>query len=183
MKISVYGSAAGDLGEDIREKSREIGREIARRSHILLSGGCPGLPYEATLGAKEVGGRTIGFSPGVDLEDHIERFDFPTEGFDELIFIPQDFKYKSFKKSCLKLRNVSSVTESHAVILISGRCGTLNEFTIAYDLEKHIGVLLGTGGITKYIEILVSDFNKPSDSKIVYEEEPRILLDRLESYF
>jgi len=183
MKISVYGSAAENIGEEVREKAKEIGREIARRGHILLTGGCPGLPYEATLGAKEVIGRTIGFSPGLNLDDHVERFGFPTEGFDELKFILPDFKYKHLKKACLKYRNISSVTESDAVILISGRCGTLNEFTLSYDFWKNIGVLIGTGGITKFIGDLVADFNKPSDSIIIYEEEPKILIEKLEEYF
>lgn len=180
MKISVYGSAAGNIEDEIKEKAREIGRQIAKKGHILITGGCPGLPYEAILGAKEIGGKTIGYSPGLSLEDHISRFGFPAEGFDEMIFIPEDYKYWESKKTCLKYRNVSSVTSSEAVVIISGRTGTLNEFTIAYDLGKNIGVLAGTGGITKFIPELVSDFGKPTDSKIIYEEQPGLLIAKLE---
>jgi len=180
MKISVYGSAAGDITEEIKEIARDVGREIARRNHTLITGGCPGLPYEAILGAKEEDGKTLGFSPALNLQDHIDRFKFPSQGFDELIFIPEDYDYKDLKKTCLKYRNISSVTNSDAVVIISGRCGTLNEFTIAYDLGKNIGVLTNTGGVTKFISDLVNDFNKPTDSKIIYEEQPKLLIAKLE---
>lgn len=180
MKIGVYGSAGGDIREELKKRAREMGREIAKKDYMLITGGCPGLPYEAILGAKEIGGRTKGFSPGLNLDDHINRFGFPTEGFDELIFIPQDYQYRTLKKTCLKYRNVSSVTDSDAVIIIGGRCGTLNEFTIAYDLSRDIGILVGSGGVTKFIPDLVNDFNKPTDSVIIYEEQPKLLISKLE---
>ena len=180
MKIAVYGSAAGDI-EASKEKAREAGREIARKRHILITGACPGLPYEAALGAKEEGGTVVGFSPGLDLDDHVERFGFPTDVFNGLIYVPQNYHHRSSKGACLKYRNISSVVGSEAAIFISGRCGTLNEFTLAYDLGKKIGVLVETGGMTDYFKKLVEVWDKPSSSQIIYSKEPRDLIAELES--
>ena len=63
MKIGVYGSASGELSDETKEKAREIGRQIAKKGHIVVTGACLGLPYEAVLGAYEVGGKCIGYSP------------------------------------------------------------------------------------------------------------------------
>src|SRR3989344_8020447 len=77
----------------INQLAREVGREIARKGHILVTGGCPGFPYEANLGAYEEGGHTIAYSPATSIEDHIKRFSFPIKGIKEFVFIPTSFEY------------------------------------------------------------------------------------------
>jgi len=181
MKIAVYGSAAGDIDGRVRELAKETGRQIALKGHTLITGGCPGLPYEAVIGASDCDGEIIGFSPGVNLGDHMERFGFPTERFSHLVYIPGDYAYRNNRRVCLKLRNVSSVAESDAAVIISGRCGTLNEFTIAYDLGKIIGVLIGTSGMTKVISDLVAEWRKPSEAQVIYEPNPGLLIDSIEA--
>ena len=180
MKIAVYGSGGGDVDSLALEKAREIGRVIASRGHKLVTGGCAGIPYEAIKGAKELNGKTVGFSPGIDLKDHAERFGCPTEGFDRLVFIPSSYEHADNKLACLKYRNLSSVLYADAAVIISGRCGTLNEFTLCYDMGKIIGVLKGTGGVTGFIPGLVKAFNKPTGARIVYEEEPRRLIEKIQ---
>jgi len=180
MKISVYGSAAGEMPPDIKAKAREIGKEIAIRGHELLTGACPGLSYEAVIGANENGGTTIGFSPATSLEDHRDRFHFPTERFSRLVFVSDTFQYKDNKQACLKLRNVYSVSECDAAIIISGRFGTANEFTLAYDMGKNIGVLKGSKGFTDFITPMMEAFNKPSGSEVIFREIPFRLVRGLE---
>ena len=75
--IAVFGSAAGNMNDDILAKARVIGRIIAEKDCILLTGACPGIPYEAIKGAKEAGGETIGISPAGSLEEHIGQYKFP----------------------------------------------------------------------------------------------------------
>src|SRR3989338_10117013 len=145
MKIAVYGSAS-DATQKNKYLSSELGNIINKRGHVLISGACPGLPYEATCSAYEGGGITLGFSPASNKKEQVERFNFPLKGFSELRFIPQDFPYKDQIGACLKYRNVCSVAESDAAIFIQGRIGSLNEFTICYDCGKLIGLLSGTGG-------------------------------------
>ncbi|NIM46862.1 MAG: hypothetical protein GTN40_01750 [Candidatus Aenigmarchaeota archaeon] len=180
MKIGVYGSSGGDLTQNkIKKKAREIGREIARKGHILITGACPGLPYDAVLGAAELDGKVIGFSPATDLKTHIKRDKFPTKGFTEIIFIPKSYKYANNSSVCRKFRNVSSVAEIDAVVIIGGRTGTMNEFTIAYDFGKNIGVLERSGGITdRTIKTLLKDIDKKG-AKIIFDPNPVSLIDKL----
>ncbi|MFH1586194.1 MAG: hypothetical protein ABIB79_05490 [archaeon] len=184
MKISVYGSAAGEITDDTKERAREVGREIARRGHDLLTGACPGLSYEAVCGANEIGGKVLGFSPASSLLEHKERFDFPYEEFSQIIWSPQSFpinlENETHKLACLKMRNIYSVAYSDAAIIIGGRWGTVNEFTLMYDMGKNIGVLKGTGGFTEYVERMVTDLKKSRGSKIVYNGDPVGLVRELE---
>ncbi|MBW2986573.1 hypothetical protein KY333_04355, partial [Candidatus Woesearchaeota archaeon] len=149
MKIGIYGSAAGDISSDISGKARELGKQIAQRGHVIITGGCLGLPNETVLGAHEMNGECIAYSPATTLEEHVEKYKMPTKGFTDFVFVPADYKHAENKRVCLKYRNVSSVADADAAIIIGGRIGTMNEFTIAYDLGKKIGVLTRTGGITR----------------------------------
>jgi len=163
------GSAGGELRDDVREKVRQLGKQIARRGCVVVTGGCPGLPFEATRGAKEAGGMTIGISPGLDLHEHVERYHSPVDFLDILIFTG----------SGLMGREVIAVRSCDILIIVGGRSGTLGEFSIAYDEGKVIGVLEGTGGITTEIRDVVRAIRKETGSKIVFSPDPAILVDEL----
>lgn len=164
-KIGVVGSAADSITSDILAKAREMGREIAKNDCILVSGGGPGVPYEAIKSAKENNGFTIGFSPASDLPEHVARYKFPTEHFDVLI-------YTGFG---LKGRNVLFVRSCDGIIAISGRVGTLNELTIAFDEGKIIGILKGVGGVCEIFEKAVKITGKKG-GKIIYNYNPKSLV-------
>jgi len=178
MKIGVFGSAVG-TEEEVMEKAREIGRQIAKHGHVVITGGCTGLPHEAAMGANEFGGKCIAYSPAKDIAGH-KSYGMPADGFSEFIFMPASYKHINNKLVCMKYRNVSSVADCDAVIIIGGRIGTMNEFTIAYDTGKNIGILEGTGGITKdIIPALLKSSNKPSASKIIWDTDPASLVKKL----
>lgn len=177
MKIGVYGSAAGVTSDETKEKARKIGLAIARYGATLITGGCTGLPHEAVLGAQKAKGKCVAFSPEIDLEAH-KKAGLPIEGFSEFVFIPKNYEHKNDVFVCRKYRNVSSVAYVDAAIIISGRIGTMNEFTIAYDIGKTIGVLEDTGGITKRtIRILLEDVDKKTDAKVIFESDPTKLIE------
>ena len=177
MKIAVYGSAAGEISPDVKIKARQIGKEIAKLKHTVITGACLGYPQYAVLGAMELNGKAIGFSPFADMETH-KKFDYPTEGFTKINFLSKELsKYE--RAIATKFRNVASVNECDACVLIGGRAGTLNEFTIAYDSGKKIAVLEESGGITKFIKKLVDDFKKPTGAMIVYDKDPAKLIEKL----
>jgi uncharacterized protein (TIGR00725 family) len=170
-KIGVYGSAK-DENKDIVEAAIDIGRIIAENNCILVTGGCTGVPYEAVKSMKKHNGFTVGVSPASTLQEHKEKFGFPTENFDLLIFT-------GFGK---KGRNVVSLLSCDAAIFISGGSGTLNEFTIAYDEGKVCGVLLGTGGMTGIVEELEKNIiggRKKGSGTIIYESDPEKLIRRV----
>ena len=68
-----------------------------------------------------------------------------------------------------------------AVVLIAGASGTLNEFTIAYDESKLIGVLTKTGGVADHIKNLVENVlrKKKSSGTVIYNEDPKELVREL----
>ena len=179
FKIGVFGSALGQIDSETLKKSREIGALIAKNNHIIITGGCPGIPYEAAKAAYEEGGKTIAYSPATDIEQH-KKYNYPTDSTKEFVFIPKDYRHAKNMEICKKYRNISSVSACDAAIMISGRIGTLNEFTIAYDLGKIIGILENTGGITTHIQKLVEDLNKKTNAKIIYSKEPKDLIAKIQ---
>ena len=180
MKIGVYGSAAGSIEEEVRVKARKIGRYIAEESHVLVTGACPGLPYDAVVGANEINGcECIGFSPTTSEKEHRDA-GLPVKGFTDFVYVPEDYEHAGDLAVCTKYRNVSSVSYVDAAIIIGGRAGTMNEFVIAYDMGVDIGVLRGSGGITdRVIDIFLSDIDKKSASNIIFESDPEELVKKL----
>ena len=173
IKIGVMGSAGGKLRQGVCERVYQLGKEIAKHNCVVVTGGCPGLPFEATRGAKEAGGMTVGISPGLDLEEHVNEYRSPVDFLDILIFTG----------SGLMGREVIAVRSCDILIIVGGRSGTLGEFSIAYDEGKVIGVLEGTGGITAEIRDIVRAIKKETGSKIVYSSDPVALVEKLIEHF
>ena len=169
VKVGVMGSAGGEMSKEALDKSYLLGKAIADKGCVVVTGGCPGLPFAATKGAKESGGFTVGISPGIDLREHVELYKSPTEYLDILIFTG----------SGLMGREVIGVRSCDVIIIAGGRSGTLGEFCIAYDEAKPIGVLEGTGGITPHLEDIVEAIRKETGSQVVYDSDPYRLVERL----
>lgn len=182
MKIAVYGSAGEGVTPETVERSRALGAAIARRGHALITGACTGLPHEAVLGAKAQGGRVIGFSPAPDLDKH-RTYGLPVEGYDEWIFIPRDYAWIENLWVCYKYRNLSSAADCDAAVIVSGRIGTLNEYTAAYDLVKPLGALLGTGGLADYVPELSQRIKKEPTPFITWSADIEELLTALEQAY
>lgn len=180
MNIAVYGSAVGNHDDEVKNKAREIGRVIARNGHIVVTGACTGLPHEAVLGAHELKGKCVGFSQEVSLEAH-KKAGLPTKGFSEFVFVPKDYEHAKDILLSRKYRNISLVASIDAAVIISGQTGSMNEFTIAYDTGKVIGVLDGTGGITKRaIKVLLEDTNKKTGAEVFFESDPVKLIESIQ---
>lgn len=79
LTIGVMGSSGGELDEELRQKAYRLGEAIAEQDTILITGGCPGLPYEAVRGAKAKGGMTVGISPGLSIDEHQGKYRSPIE--------------------------------------------------------------------------------------------------------
>ena len=169
IQIGVMGSASGEIDEEARKKAYQLGVEIGRNGCAIVTGGCPGLPYEALMGAKEAGGLTIGISPGHNREEHIKRYNSPVENIDVMIYTGNG----------LMGREVTAIRSCDIVIITGGRSGTLGEFSVAYDEGKIIGVLEDTGGITGILRDLERSIKKPTGSEVIYDTDPSRLIQRL----
>jgi len=75
-------------------------------------------------------------------------------------------------------RNVIMTKSADGVIIICGRMGTLHEFTTAFEIQKPIGVLVGTGGTADKIKEIASGPARGA-KKIIYEKDPKILVKKL----
>ncbi|WP_449418918.1 SLOG cluster 4 domain-containing protein [Phormidium nigroviride] len=177
-KIGVFGSAI-DTEDSVNQKARKVGEQIARTGNCIITGACTGIPLQAVLGAKSLGGYSMGFSATYSPDNHLAVMETPLELYDEIVWIPQDYKHKDNAAVCRKYRNVSSVAESDAAIFISGRWGTLNELSNAYDMGKLIGILSDTGGMTEYISILMEALKKKTSSQVIFDNDPENLVNQI----
>lgn len=168
-KIVVSGAAeTGHCSKDVLDKAKEVGKEIIRQNGILLTGATSGIPYWAAIGAKGEGGTVIGLSPAASLAAHIKSYCLPTDYHDIIIYT--GFEYAG--------RNLLLTRCADAVVIICGRIGTLNEFTIAFEDRKPIGVLINSGGTADMAkEIVKKGYRGPG--KIVYESNPKKLISKL----
>jgi len=168
-KIAVSGAAqVGHCCKSIVEISKEIGREIARQKCILVTGATTGVPYFAALGCKEVGGFSVGFSPATSEAAHLKTYKLPVDAFDIMVYTGADYVG----------RNVIMTKSADGVIIICGRMGTLHEFATAFEIQKPIAVLEGTGGTADKIrKIATGPFR--GVKKIIYEKDPKKLVKKL----
>jgi uncharacterized protein (TIGR00725 family) len=169
-KIAVSGSAQPESCSKGAEKlAKEVGKEIIRQGCILVTGATTGIPYIAAKGAKEVKGISIGFSPASTESAHIKTYRLPTDAFDLMVYTGFDYSG----------RNLLMTRAADGIIVICGRMGTLNEFTIAFEDKKPIGVLEGSGGTADNIKNLIKGPQRVIKRKIVFDKNPRKLVKKL----
>ncbi|PIR88996.1 MAG: hypothetical protein COU07_03850 [Candidatus Harrisonbacteria bacterium CG10_big_fil_rev_8_21_14_0_10_40_38] len=168
-KIGVSGAAeTGHCAIDAVEKAEAVGREIARAGLVLVTGATTGMPYWSAKGAKEEGGMVIGLSPASSEAAHVKTYHLPVDYHDVIVYT--GFEYSG--------RNLLLTRSVDAVVVICGRIGTLNEFTIAYEDHKPIGILEGSGGTADMIREIV-ETSKRGPGKIVYSSDPKELIKKL----
>lgn len=173
LAIGVMGSSSGIPAPDVQARLVELGVAVAENGCTFITGACAGLPYLAVRGAKSAGGLVVGISPGLSRDEHINKYESPIEGFDVIIFTG----------SGLMGREVENIRSSDIVIIAGGHSGTLGEFAIAYDEGKLIGVLTGTGGVADAVRELVAICDKPTGAVVIYDADPRKLVERLLAYY
>ncbi|MFH0959624.1 MAG: hypothetical protein V1897_13065 [Pseudomonadota bacterium] len=174
-KFAVLGSARETENSPVSKLALQLGREIGLIGGILLTGGCPGLPNMATLGAKAVSGLTVTISPGANIKEHTQSYGYPNSS-DVMIFTGMGNKG----------RNVILVRSADICIFIGGGIGTLNEYTIAFDElseENVIGILSKSGGLSSTFRELARLTNRVPKASIVTDEDPRMLVQKSFSEF
>lgn len=177
FKIGVFGSAV-DEGAKVMEKAREIGREFGKYKNrvIMVTGACSGIPYEAAYEAAKLGVEVWGYSPVTNLkEQKIFTPDDDVSIYSKIIYVPKGFEFVDKPVVCKKYRNVISTANCDGAILISGRWGTLNEFTNLY-FEKVVGVLTGTGGVADELVRLWKKIKKRGVGKVIFNQSVKKLV-------
>lgn len=169
LRLGVMGAASGEFPPGVAEAARELGAAAARKGLVVVTGAAPGLPWESARGAQEEGGLSVGISPALSLDEHLNFYKSPADHFDVMIYTG----------SGLMGREIVNIRSSDMVAIINGHSGTLGEFAIAYDEGKLIGVLEGSGGIADIVPQLVEAIDKDTGSLLVYDRDPTVLVDRL----
>jgi len=169
FEIVVSGAArVSHCCDNIKEITKEVGREIARQNCNLVTGATTGVPYFAALGCEEAGGFSIGFSPATSEAAHLKTYRLPLAPFDIMIYTGADYTG----------RNIIMTKSADGVIIICGRMGTLHEFVTAFELQKPIAVLEGSGGMADKIRQIATGPYR-GVKKIIYEKDPKALVKNL----
>lgn len=170
--IGVMGSAKMALNKstaaNLTSLADRLGRAIADHGCTLITGATTGFPDLVSRAARSAGAFTIGVSPAQSRDEHITRYSLPDDGADVII-------YTGFG---LKGRNVVNVRSADIVVIVGGGIGTLNEFTIAFDEAKVIGILEGTRGVADRIKEIAELSERRVVSELVFDSNPETLIDR-----
>ena len=175
MKYKFVVSGAANMsfccvGAD--KKAFEVGRQVVLQDGIVVTGATTGAPYLAAQGAKDAGGMSIGISPAASYVAHVKSYKLPVDAYDFIIYTGFDYSG----------RNLILTKAADAVIIVCGGFGTLNEFTIALEDDKPIGVLTGSCGVSDEIYGLLQKVNDPHHhgaGKLVFSDNPEELVRKL----
>lgn len=180
-KIGIFGSSAGDL-ENILPKARQLGRALGKHADAIsiITGACSGLPYAVAKAAADEGSEILGFSPVFDIEEQ-KKFtpDDDISIYKRIEYMPRNFKLANNDLANKKYRNVISTATCDAGIVISGRWGSLNEFTNLIDMQKIVGVLTGTNGIADELPGLSQKISKEGQGQIIFNDNPVKLVEEV----
>lgn len=171
MKYKFVVSGAAETGlcaPDAHKKAEELGREMVRQNGIVITGATTGMPYWSAKGAKEEGGISVGISPAASLASHVKSYHLPTDYFDFIMYTGFDYSG----------RNLLLTKMADAIVVVCGRIGTLNEFTIAFEDKKPVGILTETGGVADEIHELLEKA-KRGYGKVIFDSDPAKLVSRL----
>ena len=169
LKIGVMGSSAEVKDKILVQKARNVGKEIAKNDCILVNGATTGMPNESAIGAAKAKGFVMGISPARDIIEHVKEYELPVKNYDTILFTGFGFN----------LRNIVNIRTSDALVFLRGSLGTLNEFTIAYEDGKIIGVLKDMGGIADFFDELNQITKKETGATIIYETDAKVLIKKL----
>ena len=169
VKVCVSGAAeTGHCGLDAFDKAKEVGREIARQGAIITTGATTGFPMYSAMGAKDESGFSIGFSPAATEREHVETYKLPLDYMDVIVYT--GFGYAG--------RDLLLVRSSDAVVIGCGRIGTLNEFAVAFEDRRPLGILEGSWETDDLLRHFLDASHRPND-KVFFDSDPKALVERL----
>jgi hypothetical protein len=115
--VTIFGSARVKADNPYYELTRKMGAAIAQLGFTVMTGGGPGLMEAANRGAKEIGGRSVGCSIELPVEQQ------PNAYLDLCVTLHHFF-----------VRKALLVKYSYAFVVMPGGAGTLDELFEALTL-------------------------------------------------
>lgn len=123
-RVTFLGYADSKEGDSLYRSAFEVAKLCAQNGYVVVNGGGPGVMKAVTLGAKSVGGKTIGitFFPK----------DLPLfEGRDETNTVDELIVEDNYVKRTLKL-----LEYGQTFVFFNGGTGTISEFAMAWGLAR-----------------------------------------------
>jgi uncharacterized protein (TIGR00730 family) len=117
--VTVFGSARFPAGSSEYELGRDLGRALAHRGFTVMTGGGPGIMEAANRGAREGGGRSIGCT-----------IDLPVEQLSNA-YLDREIRFHYFF-----VRKVMLVKYSVAFAALPGGFGTMDEIFETLTLSQ-----------------------------------------------
>ncbi len=171
QKITISVSGAAEIahcGPTVIPIAKEIGREIARQGAQIVTGATSGFPMYAAEGAKEAGGFSFGLSPAASKKEHVEVYRLPLKAMDAVVYTGFGFPG----------RDLMLVRSSDAIVIGCGRIGTIHEFTVAWEANMPMGVLVGDWPTDEVIHNIIDNSDRKNEN-VIFEKDPKVMITKL----
>jgi uncharacterized protein (TIGR00730 family) len=159
--VTVFGSARVKADSPNYELARKIGAGLARLGFTVMTGGGPGIMEAANRGAREIGGRSVGCSIQLPIEQR-----------------PNAFLDRSVTMHYFFVRKALLIKYSYGFVVMPGGAGTLDELFEALTLiqtgkiKNFPIVIMGTSYWKELIDFIgkIAEFGmiSPSDVDLIY---------------
>jgi len=169
LKICVSGAqSSARFGIEALESAKIVGNIIASHGHVLTTSAATGFSLWSAMGAKDAKGSTVGFSPASQEKEHVDIYNLPTDYFDLIVYT--GFGYSG--SDLLMMRS------SDALVFGCGDITTLNDFSLALEEHKPIGVLQGPWQTDELIHGLIQELGVRQET-IIFDTDPRRLIEQI----
>ena len=158
--VTVFGSARVKRNTPHYELARQMGTALARLGFTVMTGGGPGIMEAANRGAKEIGGRAVGCSIELPLEQK------PNAYLDRCVTMHYFF-----------VRKALLTKYSYAFVVMPGGAGTLDELFEALTLiqtgkiKNFPIVIMGTS----YWKELIDFISKMAEFGMINQTDVRLI--------
>lgn len=166
MKVTIYGGTNNsEYTQQERADCEKLGQFLALNNIEVLTGACYGYPYYVGKATVQSGGMVIGYSPGKDLTEHIEKYKFPTDGVTKIEFIAKDgvSKADNFLRRSMDMSAFSDV-----VVAMGGSWGTYSELIFSFFYKKTIILIDKYDGATRAFRETWNFFDKRPNNPNVH---------------
>ena len=168
MKITVYGGTNNKVYTDHQKAECEkLGKFLGEKGMEVLTGACRGYPYFVGKAAIKYGCKqVIGYTPAQTLEEHIEKFNFPTDGVTDLVFT--ETLYKTQAEAFIR-RSMDMTPFSDIVIALGGSWGTFSELILSFMLRRTIILVTEFEGAVEAFNQAYEFFGAREINPVVHE--------------
>ena len=128
-QISIVGFNEDSCTKAARDAAYQVGRAVARAGGTVICGGLGGVMEAACKGARDAGGHSVGIIPSADSAQANRYYD--------------DVVATGLGNS----RNFLVAYSGDAMVVVGGGAGTLIEVAAAYQADKPVVTVRGTGGV------------------------------------